>query len=337
MSSKTLRSVVLMLSLLPALAFAEDAKARAAREELERELQGMVGKVPTRVRIEYAEVDDPNYVLQEAVFELDGKGLLSPPPGALSMADEKILVWQGDVTPGKHVVTVRLKYKNTASPIVAAEGGREWTLSGDRSFEQQAGIEVFVLAKTIVDPKAVAVEKRLTLSLPASPKMIAKLDDGSIPNAPPKPVLDAGPTAEELAAAKKAEEDEKKRLATEAAAAEAKRKADEAAEAKLAATNAPTNAPTNTPTKTPTSEPTARPVPVAPSPVAAAEPVVVDAGAPVAVAPPPVVDAGVPLADTPPDEEGSFPWIVVVIGGAIGVIVAIVIARRRSRPPTLHD
>lgn len=332
MRSKTLHSVVLLLSLLPALAFAEDAKAKAAREELERELQGMVGKVPTRVRVEYAEVADPNYVLQEAVFELDGKGLLTPPPGALSMADEKILVWQGDVSPGKHVVTVRLKYKNTASPIVAAEGGREWTLSGDRSFEQQAGIEVFVLAKTLIDTKAVAVEKRLTLSLPASPKMIAKLDDGSIPNAPAKPVLDAGPTAEQLAAAKKAEEDEKKRLADEAAAAEAKRKAGEVAEAKPVAANEPKKTPTAEPTVRPTAEPTAVVAPVA---VAVAEPI--DAGVAVAVVPAPVVDAGVPLAPIPADEEGSFPWIVAVIGGVIGFIVAIVIARRRSRPPTLGD
>lgn len=99
MTSKSLLSLVLAFALLPGLVLAEDAKARAAREELERQLQGMMESVPTKVRIDYAEVSDPNYELQEAVFELDGKRLLTPPPGALSMADEKLLVWQGDVSP----------------------------------------------------------------------------------------------------------------------------------------------------------------------------------------------------------------------------------------------
>ncbi|MGV3623441.1 MAG: hypothetical protein ACO1OB_21660 [Archangium sp.] len=334
MSPKTLHSIVLLIALLPSLALAEDAKAKAAREELERELKGMVAKPPTRVRIDFAEIDDPNYELQEATFELDGKGLLTPPPGALAMANDSVLAWQGDVTPGKHVVTVRLKYKYKVSPVVSADGGREWTLSGDRSFEQQAGIEVRVLVKTTIDPKALVPEKRLVLSLPAQPVMIAKLDDGSIPNAPPRPVVDAGPTAEELAAAKKAEEDEKKRLADEAAAAEAKRKADEAAQAKLAVADGEPKKPSTDASPRPANDP-APVVAAVPPPVAAAEPV--DAGVQVAVVPPPVVDAGVALAEPLPEEEGSFPWLAVILGGALAVVVVIVIARRRSRPPTLDD
>ncbi len=336
MTSKSLLSLVLAFALLPGLVLAEDAKARAAREELERQLQGMMESVPTKVRIDYAEVSDPNYELQEAVFELDGKRLLTPPPGALSMADEKLLVWQGDVSPGKHVVTARLKYKNNVSVVMSNEGGQEWKLSGDRSFEQQSGIEVRVLVKTVIDPKASSVEKRLVLSLPAQPVMIAKLDDGSMPAAAPKVVVDAGPTAEELAAAKKAEaakaaDDERQRKADEALAAkqaaadERQRLAEDAKAAKL---------------------PAAEPVNVAknPRPVVIAPVEVVDAGALVVALP---VDAGSPAApDAGPqfvaaqpisDEEDSFPWLLVAMGGGVVTILLVVIARRRSRPPTLDD
>lgn len=344
---------LLLLIVVPTLAFAEDAKAKAAREELERQLQGMMGSVPTKVRIDYAEITDPNYELQEATFELDGKALLTPPPGALALADEKILVWQGDTSPGKHVVRVKLRYKNIASVVMSNEGGHEWTLTGDRSFEQQSGIEVRVLVKTSIDTKVTSIEKRLVLSLPAQPVMIAKLDDGTVPAPPPKAVVDAGPSAEEIAAAKKAaDEAEKKRLADEAAAAklaadeEKKRKAEELASAKLAADEEkkrkaeeaklaregsprPAVAETAKPV-----EPEPTPVAVAPEPVA--EPV--DAGpAPVAVVAPEPVDAGVALAPEAPPEEGEFPWLLVAIGGAAAFILLIVLARRRSRPPTLDE
>lgn len=180
----------LLVSLLAGLAFAEDAKTKAAREELERELAGLTAPVPTRVRIEYAEVADANYDLLEAEFELDGHVLKTPSPRELTAAAmPQAVAWESKVEPGKHSVTVRLKYRNTANPVMVPEGGHEWALNGTRTFEQQAGLGVRVVVKTEIDLRAARVEQRLALSLPATPVMLAKLDDGSIPPPPPPPKL----------------------------------------------------------------------------------------------------------------------------------------------------
>ena len=251
----TKRTAVAVLLCFAAAAWGEDAAAKAAREELERQLRQMVGKQPTKVRVDYVGVDDPNYGLDEASFELDGKPLKTPPLAQLT-DDGPQLVWNGDVTPGKHTVSVKLVVANNASIVLSDEGGYKWRLVGDVSFEVNAGIEVRVQITPVRVPKQADLAKRFRLTLPAQPVMIAQLDDGTMPEAMKKPVLspvDAGPSPEQLAAEQKRAqpeaEAEAKRLAAEekkqqaAAAVEAKRLAAEekkqqalaAAEAKRAA------------------------------------------------------------------------------------------------------
>ncbi len=161
--------------LLAVAAFAQDDKARAAREELERELAALTAPVPTRVRIEYAEVADANYLLLEAEFQLDGRPLKAPPVEVLREVIGTRLVWEGDVAPGEHEVTVSLRYKHTANPVFASDGGREWKLAGTRRFELQRGLGVLVQVETHLDGRA-PVDKRLKLSLPATPTMLAPID-----------------------------------------------------------------------------------------------------------------------------------------------------------------
>ncbi|MFZ5441726.1 MAG: hypothetical protein ACOZQL_17115, partial [Myxococcota bacterium] len=217
------------------VARAEDAKAKAAREELERQLSQMVGQQPTKVRVDYVSIDDPNYPLEEAAFEIDGRSVGSPSPRALS-EEGTHLVWNGDVSPGKHTVKVRLVFANGVSVVMSDEGGYKWKVGGEVSFDVQAGIEVRVQVTPKRDPKQPDIAKRFRLSLPAQPVMLARLDDGKMPEPPPKPVLaiDAGTPvaavdaklaaddearrkAEAAAEAKRAAEDEKKRKAEEAA------------------------------------------------------------------------------------------------------------------------
>lgn len=181
-----------LVIVLAGLAFAEDAQTKAAREELERELAGLTTPAPTRVRIEYVEVADANYDLLEAEFELDGHVLKTPGAKELvAAAMPQALAWESKVEPGKHQVSVRLKYRNTANPVMVPEGGHEWVLNGTRTFEQQAGLGVRVVVKTEIDARAARMEQRLVLSLPATPVMLAKLDDGSIPAPPPPPKIEA--------------------------------------------------------------------------------------------------------------------------------------------------
>ena len=387
LGSMTARSLLLTALLLPALAWAEDPKAKAAREELEKQLTQMMGKVPTRVRIDFVGLEDPNYVLEEASFELDGRSLNTPP--LRELADEgQHLVWEGDATAGKHVVRVRLVFANGASVLLSDEGGYKWKVGGEVSFELHAGIEVRVAVTPKRDSTQKDVAKRFRLALPAQPVMLAKLDDGKMPDAPPRPnlapeVVDAGVVVAALSPAeekKKAAEAaaEAKRLAAEerkakaAAAAEAKklaaeekkakaaaaleakkaaaegkkRQAAEAAEAKrleaaekkrlaLEAAEAKKNP---KPVEVVEAVDAGAPVAVAEAPVDAGAPEV-DAGVAVAVAPAPAVDAGVagPVATAPVADEDGTPWIPIAAGAGVVLLALIVIARRRSRPPTLDD
>lgn len=241
-----------LLVVLSAVALGEDPKAKAAREELERQLNQMVGKVPTRARIEFIGLEEPNYIIEDATFELDGKTLKAPLASKLS-EEGTHPVWNGDITPGKHSVKVMLVVANRTSAVLSDEGGYKWTLRGERTADVHAGIEVHVEVTARRDATQTDVGKRFTLATTAKPVMIAQLDDGSIPEAPKKPVIavvDAGapgPTAEQLAEQKKKEAEAKaaevaeaKRLAEEekkakaAAAAEAKRLAAEEKKAKAA-------------------------------------------------------------------------------------------------------
>lgn len=358
-------------------AFAEDAKAKAAREELERQLSQMVGQQPTKVRIEYAGLDEPNYGIEEAVFELDGRVVGSPSVRQLS--DEgRHLVWNGDVTPGKHVVKVLLVFANATSAVLSDEGGYKWRVGGSVGFDVHSGIEVRVTVTPKRDGSQRDVAKRFKLALPAEPVMLARLDDGKMPE-PVKPVvlapvIDAGtqtpplvaavvdPKAQAAAAladAKRLAAEEKKRKAEEAAEAkrlaaeEKKRLAEEAAEAKrLAAEEKKRLAAEAAEAKLAKPAEAAQP-PVEPAQVAAApEAAPIDAGVLVADVPTPIdagapepvarvePDAGIPVAAAPPTttEESQPPWLFIGLGvGALLLVGVVVLARRAAKPPTLDD
>ena len=126
------RTAAALLCLLAATAVAEDAKAKAAREELERQMGVMVEKPPTKIRIDFIGLDDPNYRIEEATFELDGRGLSAPSLMDLS-EDGPHLIWNDDVIPGKHTVKVLLVFSNRASAVLSDEGGYKWKIGGDTS------------------------------------------------------------------------------------------------------------------------------------------------------------------------------------------------------------
>jgi hypothetical protein len=188
----SMRPAPTLLVLCVALvAHAEDDRERRAREELERQLSALVEKAPTRVKIEFQGLDEPNYELTEASVELDGKPLVLPALATLSGEGLHALP-AVDVSPGSHVVKVRIACRSKASIVVSDEGGYGWTLAGQNAFDVNNGIEVQVKVVPTRVPQAKELAKRFRLSLPATPVMLAKLDDGKLPEPPPKPVVDAG-------------------------------------------------------------------------------------------------------------------------------------------------
>lgn len=228
------------------LTLAFSAGAQSAQDELERQLREMVGKPPTKLLVEYEGLDQPNYKLAEISFELDGSSL--PTPALTKLDGEgKHLIFHGDIKPGKHTLVTTVVLTDVAGVLFSYEAGYKWKVTNTRSFEQQPGLEVQVLVVPELNPSEKDPKKKFVLKSTATPKMLAKLEDGTMPEAPkpnlqvPKEEPDAGTAVvAELSPAEKAkilkeQQAEEARLKKQQAMEDAKRKKEEAAAAKAAA------------------------------------------------------------------------------------------------------
>jgi hypothetical protein len=358
-----LSKLAVLLALLPvAVSFAESEKQRQAREDLERQLKSMVGTPPTKVRIDFVGLDQPNYELLEATFELDGHSLPVSDLKSLS-ADGDHLIFHGDVTPGEHRLETRLHFENKASPVVSQEGGFKWKPGSMVAFRAESGIEVQLKVTPELDPSA-ELKKRIKVSTPATVKMLAKLDDGTMPDPleRPKIVLAApdagvelvkGPSGAEKAAAvaearRKAREEAL--AAKQAAIEERKRLAEEAKAGRLAAAeerkraleekrrNAPEPASKHAvagAAKVPGDE---APAPAAVEPDAGAVEIEAavaqaDAGSVEVAAMPPEPPKKIEATPVAPEESGLPLPVLIGLGLAVLGLVLFVVARSRGKPP----
>lgn len=353
-----LPSLIVSALLFSVAAHAEDERQRQAREDLERQLKAMVGTPPTKIRVTFLGLDEPNIKVVEASFELDGASLPTPALAKLGAEGEQP-VFVGDIEPGEHVLVSKLVLENVASPVISAEGGMKWPLQLKVKFNALPGIEVAYQIKPSQNPQAADPKQRFTMTAPHNLRMLAKLDDGSIPE-PMKRTVATAETPVAVAAANNAKAAqaeaaaEKKRAAQAAkeAKAQAAREAKEAkeaqrlavAEAKEAKRRADKEKATQRNTVVEEMSAKSSPVEVAqapvprPVPTPVSEPV--DAGA-VAVVPPAVeVDAGkpavakavLPPVEARPAEEKGLP-LPLIVGGAVvllGIIVILASRRKRS-------
>ena len=240
----------LAVCLLSAAALAQSSATKAAQDELEKQLREMVGKPPTRVKVTFRGLDEPQYKIDEVAITLDGAPLSTPSGQVLSQEGEH-LIFEGDYKGGDHKLDARVTIVDASSTMFSYQAGYKWKTGVSRTFTLQPGLEVHVVLIPTRDASATQTEKKFKLSSTATPRMLAVLDDGKMPEPPPKAklaaaeVVDAGAAgpsdADSAAEAKRLAAEEKKRKAEEAAAAKAaaaeekKRKAEEAAEAKRAA------------------------------------------------------------------------------------------------------
>ena len=326
--------------LTAAVSRAEDERARRVREELEGQLHQMVGSPQTRVRVDFAALEEPNFTLEAASFALDGKPLFVPPVSQLSK-DGTHLVWSGDVKPGKHTVRALVVYANATSVVVSEEGGHRWKVSGDVGFEVNAGIEVQVQIVPSRDGSQRDISKRLRLSLPAKPVMLARLDDGKMPEPLGASLPQMSPSE---AAAQVALPDE----AVPEPELRRKPKAHRSSDR-------PRSAPVESLADPAAGELLAIPA-VRPAPEGGAAPDELLARAEVApVDPPPPADF--PSAEAPPstsvdgrivarsteppavEADGAVLWMSIGGVGGLGVVLALVVnaTRRRDPPPSSHE
>ena len=294
------------------LSYAEDDNTRSAREEVEDELHHLVGSQPTKVRIDFSALDEPNYKLEEVSFDLDGRSLATPATSELAREGTH-LVWNGDVKPGKHSVHAHVVYANPASIVMSDEGDHKWKVTGDVSFEVNAGIEVQVRVVPSRDPSQRDIAKRFRLSLPAKPVMLARLDDGKMPDRLEAPVI-ASPAVEEAqeTVAKVGPGTSRRKVRTAAAPVEL-------AQAET------------TPRKGHATEPAADPVEPPPEPAEArADPVAI-VDPPPDVSPPDAGVVGLPVQrpGTPVEEGEGMPWVIIAAVGVLAVVLLLVVLIRR--------
>ncbi len=347
-----LSSLIVGTLLFSVAAHAEDARQRQAREELERQLKMMVGTPPTKIRVTFVGLDEPNIKVVEASFELDGSSLPSPPLSKLGDEGE-LPIFVGDIEPGEHVLVSKLVLENTASPVLVAEGGMKWPLQLNVKFNALPGIEVAYQIKPSQNPQATDAKQRFTMTAPHNLRMLAKLDDGSIPE-PMKRTVAATETPVAVAAAgnpKAVQAEaaaEKKRAAQEAkeAKAQAARDAKEAKEAKRRAAAEAKEAKRRAakekmlPRKAVVEAPEPAPMMVAqaPKPVPVPLPVaeLIDAGS---VAPalavfdagaPPAIKPALPPIEARSAEEKGLP-MPLIVGGAVALLGIIVVLASRKK------
>jgi hypothetical protein len=306
---------VLIVLLIGSGARGEDERQRRARQELEAQLDALVGQQPTRVRVDFVGLDEPNYKLEDVAFYLDDEPVTLSANKDLNSAGTHH-IWTGDVPPGRHTLKSKLTVANAASVVVSEEGGYKWKVGGSVAFDLMSGIEVQVRVTPTRDASQSDIARRFKISMPAAPVMLAKLDDGKMPErVAPLPVnqtavvVDAGAAAPDaVAEAKppKTSANAQKPAQVVVASAKTRREPSGAPEALRPADSVPL----------------AEPAPVvAPPPAALPE----DAGAgaevpPAVVEPPRPAPVRVELPVEPPkDEGGHMVWLVlalVVIGGA---------------------
>jgi hypothetical protein len=185
--------LALILALgLASSAFAEDDAARRAREELESQLHDMVRIPPPQLEVVFDGIDAPDYVLVSGTFALDGQTL---PFTEAELHTGKVL-FTGTLAAGPHTFTSQLLYQEDPRTVFTYMSGTKFKVPGRVEFSAQRGLRLHLRAGVHVDAAA-DLQHRLKPAAHVTPEMLAQVDDGSMPDAPPRKrmveVVDAGP------------------------------------------------------------------------------------------------------------------------------------------------
>lgn len=174
---------------------AEDDGARRARTEVEQELGTMVRIPPPQVEVVFSGIDAADYQLESASFTLDNQTL----PASVSELSPGKVVYSAQLPTGRHVFTSQLVYKEAPGTVFSYMSGTRFKVPGRVEFVAQRGLRVHIRAGVHADPGA-DLQARLKPANHVEPEMLAKLEDGYMPDAP-RPRLaaqaaDAGVAAE---------------------------------------------------------------------------------------------------------------------------------------------
>lgn len=188
--------LVALLGSLPSPA-QEDPRTRAAREDLERQLQELTRAPPPRLELLFESPADLGFELVEAQFTLDGVKLVTPAVAELK-ASGSHRVFIAQVPPGRHEVVSHLVFVRTASAVFSYLEGYRWKLHARVGFDTAPGTEVRVRSTVARNPDAQEPRDELKLS---------HVLEGTVmlPEPTEVAVADAGPPVDAGAVVPKAE------------------------------------------------------------------------------------------------------------------------------------
>jgi len=176
-----LLALLLLMAAAPAFAGPEDeAKARA---ELELQLRRLTRMPPPSLEIRFDGIDSSRYELLDATFALDGAPLKQQPPRGVGERKASLLFFD-IVSPGEHVVTATLAYKEVTPDGFFSYSGYKFTLPGRFTLTAQNGLVMVLRAWVEVNDGAADLRQRLELVASAEPMMVAKMADDSSPTPP---------------------------------------------------------------------------------------------------------------------------------------------------------
>lgn len=180
------------------------AAGKSAAADLDAELKRVIrASPPPELKVLVGPPEDPNLTLIELELRLDGKRLPTPPTDLLNPDFEPVEAWKGVLGGGRHRLLVKMTYQGLQTY------GRKYsvTIGSTMKFEARNGLAIDVLPVLEVDPSK-DWKHRFSLKLDVTPRMTAKVDDGSMPPRlvgtapPPASVLDAvtSPVPDEVVA-----------------------------------------------------------------------------------------------------------------------------------------
>lgn len=184
-SRAPLAALLLAAAAAPAPAGGQTEAEAKARAELELQLKRMTRMPPPSLEIRFEGIDSSRYELVEATFALDGAPLKTQPPRGIGERRASLLLFD-IVSPGEHVVTATLVYKEVTPDGFFSYGGYKFTLPGRFTLTAQNGLVMVLRAWVEVNDGASDPRQRLELVASAEPRMVARMadDSGPAPGAP---------------------------------------------------------------------------------------------------------------------------------------------------------
>lgn len=173
--------LVLVLG-LAAIARAESADEKRVRDELDRQLRQEVRVPPASLEIRFEGIDSDRYELLESSFGLDGKPVASPLKTG-KLGQKRQIIFFGIVSPGQHVFEASLTFREVSGPasLFSYVSGYKFKVPYRVTLEAQKGLVLKMKTGITVDDGESDLKKRLTFVSVIEPYMVAKVDDGKLP------------------------------------------------------------------------------------------------------------------------------------------------------------